>query len=160
MYHNHFFYCPLSSTLIYDTRNKYLRCYVTILNKTKEYLILKEAKNYWSKYASLPKKVISPYGETSFHITGWDSATPFCEGSVEYYVGNTGLGTVKFNYSCPYIGDNKAYCIYNIKGFICKVYANNQHAYEWKEPYGTEGHIPVNGYPLSVLFILEEIANK
>ena len=90
---------------------------------------------------------------------GRDSAAPGCEGKVEYYVGNTGLDTVTFNYSCPCTGENKAYCIYNIMGFICKVYANNQHAYEWKKPYGTEGQVPVKGNPLSVLFVFEKINN-
>jgi hypothetical protein len=81
-----------------------------------------------------------------------------CEGSVKYTVGSgLGIGSVKFYYTCPLSGDNQAFPTNLAPDIKVSVYGTIAADYDWDtKPWPREGQVPIDGHPLSALFVLED----
>lgn len=140
---------------------EYLACYVTVMNSSKQRLLNAQVVKNWGKYTTDPITNIEPGVTTKFVMKGRDGAVSGCEGSVTYDVGDIGLGSVNFSYTCPYSGDNEAVPSNNSPVLILQVYANNNKDYYWNPNgtgWGDEGQVPNDGNPLSILFVVRDLA--
>lgn len=150
---------------------EYLACYITIYNKSSHRLESGRATAEWGKYTVSPGTQVPPGGSTMVTIMGRENSPSGCEGTCSYTVtGEPGMGGVAFYYTCPMSGDNRATAQANSLAVRCRVYAqidrrqgmapaSDQAGTQWGmdgKNWGTEGSVPGSGYPVSILFVVED----
>lgn len=140
---------------------EYLACNVTIYNRSSQRLLNADVETNWGKYTTDPITNMTAGTSSSFVMKGRDSSPSGCEGSVEYDVGDLGLGSVKFFYNCPVDGDNQATPTSNSPVVILSVYSNTEEVWTWnlenESTWGKEGQVPNDGHPLNILFVVDDL---
>lgn len=138
-------------------------CYVTIKNRSAQDLLHVRYGKTTGRYAKKPTSEIASGRECSFHLEGSGSwiNPEGSEATITYDVSDdVGLGTVDFYYTDPYLGPNKAEAPTVSPVIKTSVYAQEGTKTNWGDDpskWGKEGQVPVDGHPIAILFVVDDI---